>query len=158
MKFTVGILVLLLLVSCQKKSDKKYEQLEKMGWLIGNWENNMPKGTLKESWTKENDSTFSAKSYFIKGQDTLHNEAISITQKNDVITYSSKILGENNDKFVDFKLISANEKVCVFENPTHDYPQKIIYKKTENNSLIITIAGKQQGKFSTENYKMIKKY
>ncbi len=66
MKFTIKIVAFLLLVSCQSKSGKKYEQLEKINWLIGNWENKMPNGTLKEIWIKENDSTFSAKSYYYK--------------------------------------------------------------------------------------------
>ena len=101
MKFTIKIVAFLLLVSCQSKSGKKYEQLEKINWLIGNWENKMPNGTLKETWIKENDSTFSAKSYFIKEEDTLHNETILLTQKNDIITYSAKIVGENNDKSIE---------------------------------------------------------
>ena len=138
MKFTIKIVAFLLLVSCQSKSGKKYEQLEKINWLIGN------------------DSTFSAKSYFIKEEDTLHNETILLTQKNDIITYSAKIVGENNDKSIDFKLTSITENNCVFENPSHDYPQKIIYKKTSNNSLIATVSGIQQGKQSTENYSMNK--
>jgi len=116
----------------------------------------MPNGTLKETWIKENDSTFSAKSYFIKEEDTLHNETILLTQKNDIITYSAKIVGENNDKSIDFKLTSSTENNCVFENPSHDYPQKITYKKTNNNSLIATIFGIQQGKKSIENYLMKK--
>jgi len=156
MKFTIKIVAFLLLVSCQSKSGKKYEQLEKINWLIGNWENKMPNGTLKEIWIKENDSMFSAKSYYIKEEDTLHNETILLTQKNDVITYSAKIIGENNDKSIDFKLTSMTENNCVFENPSHDYPQKIMYKKASNNNLIATISGIQQGKQSTENYSMKK--
>jgi hypothetical protein len=156
MKITIRILAILLLVSCQKKSDNKYEQLGKMSWLLGSWENKIPNGTLKETWIKENDSTFSAKSYFIKEEDTLHNETILLTQKNDVITYSAKILGENNDKFVDFKLTSTNEKDCVFENPSHEYPQKIVYKKINSTNLVATISGIQQGKQCIDSYPMKK--
>lgn len=156
MKFTIRILAILLLVSCQKKSNNKYEQLGKMSWLLGNWEKKMPEGTLSETWIKENDSTFSAKSYFIKEEDTLHNETILLTQKNDIITYSAKILGENNDKFVDFKLTSTNEKDCVFENPSHDYPQKIVYKKVNSTNFVTTISGIQQGKQFIDSYPMKK--
>lgn len=79
-----------------------------------------------------------------------------LDQKNDIITYSAKIVGENNDKSIDFKLTSITENNCVFENPSHDYPQKIMYKKESNNNLIATVSGRQQGKQSTENYSMNK--
>jgi hypothetical protein len=166
MKFTNRIVVflvlicssvLLVLVSCQNKSENKYEQLGKMDWLTATWENKMPEGTLKEIWVKENDSTFSARSFFIKEEDTLHNETILLSQKNDVITYSAKIIGENNDKFIDFKLTTTNENSYTFENPSHDYPQKIMYKKVDNNNLVATISGIQGDKLCSDSYPMKRK-
>ncbi|WP_396174136.1 DUF6265 family protein [Flavobacterium sp.] len=158
MKNVIVIVVCVLFNSCQNKSEKNFEQLEKMNWLIGNWENKMDDGILSETWKKENDSTFSGESYFIiNKKDTVHSETIILRQIKDELIYSPTVKGQNNDESVDFKLSSESENTFVFENPKHDYPQKIVYKKVDENSLIATISGIQQGKQSTESYPMKKK-
>jgi hypothetical protein len=157
MKTLISLLSLLLVVSCQKKSAKTFDQLEKMNWLQGHWEQKLPKGLVIENWKKENDSTFSGETYFINTKDTVHFETIKLTQVKEELTYSSTIVGQNNDLPVDFKLTLAKENTFVFENPTNDYPQKISYKKLNVSQLVATISGKQQGKVSQESYTMSKK-
>jgi hypothetical protein len=157
MKKTIVLIGILALVSCQNKSDKQFDQLEKMNWLLGHWENTTPEGYLTETWTKTNDSTFSGQTYFIiNKKDTVHNESIVLTQVNDELIYRPTVKGQNNDEPVDFKLNSDIENAFSFENPKHDYPQKIVYKKTTENSLVATISGMQQGKQSSESYPMKK--
>jgi hypothetical protein len=149
---------ILMFISCQNKSEKKFDKLEKMNWLIGNWENEMPEGVLTETWTKENDSTFSGTTYFIiNKEDTVHSETIILKQLNDELVYRPTVKGQNNDEPVDFKLSSESENSFSFENPKHDYPQKIVYKKVNETNLVATISGMQQGKQSTESYPMKKK-
>lgn len=148
----------LILASCQDKSENKYEKLEKMTWLIGQWENKSPEGLLTETWTKDNDSTFSGQTYFIKNEkDTLHSESNVLTQTKEALIYRPTVKGQNNDQPVDFKLTSDLENSFTFENPKHDYPQKIVYKKLNDKSLVATISGIQQGKQSSESYPMKKK-
>jgi len=148
---------LLMFISCQNKSEKKFDKLEKMSWLLGNWENEMPEGVLTETWTKENDSTFSGTTYFIiNKKDTVHSESIILKQLNDELVYRPTVKGQNNDEPVDFKLSSESENSFSFENSKHDYPQKIVYKKVNETSLVATISGMQQGKQSSESYPMKK--
>ena len=149
---------LLMFISCQNKSEKKFDKLEKMNWLLGNWENEMPEGVLTEIWTKENDSTFSGTTYFIiNKKDTVHSEAIILKQLNYELIYRPTVKGQNNDEPIDFKLSSESENSFSFENPKHDYPQKIVYKKVNETNLVATISGIQQGKQSSESYPMKKK-
>ena len=157
MKIALRILSILLFFSCQNKSEKKFDKLEKLNWLIGNWEQKLPDGILKENWTKENDSIFSGDSYFINTKDTVHFESIKLFQKDEELMYSAKVVGQNNDEAVDFKLTSDIVNSFTFENPGHDYPQKITYKKVNETNLVATISGKQQGEQSTESYAMKKK-
>jgi hypothetical protein len=158
MKNVIVIVVCVLFNSCQNKSEKNFEQLEKMNWLIGNWENKMDDGILSETWKKENDSTFSGTTYFIiNKKDTVHSETILLTQLNDELIYRPTVKGQNDDKPIDFIMTSDSENTFVFENPKHNYPQKIVYKKVNENSLVATISGMQQGKQSTESYPMKRK-
>ena len=71
-----------------------------------------------------------------------------------MLTYTATIKGQNDDKAVAFNLTTATEKQLVFENGKHDYPKKISYTQISKDSLIAEISGMQQGKPSTEKYRM----
>jgi hypothetical protein len=149
-----------ILSSCKKSEtaeSNKYAEIEKAAWLIGTWENNSPEGNLSETWSKENDSVYNGQSYFIKKQDTLHSEQITLTQTGTELVYRPTVQGQNNNKPVDFKMTNSTDKQIVFENQAHDYPQKIVYNKITGDSLVATISGMQQGKPSSESYPMKKK-
>ncbi|PZO27202.1 MAG: hypothetical protein DCF13_12185 [Flavobacteriaceae bacterium] len=158
MKNVVILAVVVVFISCQNKSEKKFDELEKMSWLVGEWENTMPDGVLTETWTKANDSTFTGKTLFIRDKDTLHSEEIVLTQKGETLLYIPTVKGQNDNKPVEFKITESKiENEFAFENPKHDYPQKIVYKKVNETNLVATISGKQQGKSSSESYPMKKK-
>ncbi|KLT70204.1 MULTISPECIES: DUF6265 family protein [unclassified Flavobacterium] len=144
-------------VSCQKKATVEKDKIKVADWLIGNWENKNPDGVLTENWQKLNDSTFSAASYFIKGKDTIHFESIVLAQLGETLTYKATVKGQNDGKAVSFPSTISNEKQLVFENPKHDYPQKITYTKGANNTMTAEISGKLQGKLTTERFIMTKK-
>ncbi|WP_348813591.1 DUF6265 family protein [Flavobacterium maritimum] len=149
------LLLLSAIVSCKNDSNKN-EKINAAQWLIGTWENKSADGNLEEIWQKVNDSTFQGQSYYIKAEDTLHFETITLQQIGDELTYSAAVKGQNNDKSVPFKLSGEAGKKLVFENPKHDYPQKISYSQITADSLVAKISGVQQGKPSSEQFSMKK--
>ena len=151
------LMLLLAVVSCQKKESVEKDKIKIADWLIGNWENTSPDGVLTENWQKLNDSTFGASSYFIKGKDTLHFENIVLAQKGETLTYTATVKGQNDDKPVAFPSTAQSDKQLIFENQKHDYPQKITYTKGADNSLTAEISGKLDGKLTTERFIMVKK-
>lgn len=146
---------LVMLVSCKKES--LADKLNPAQWIIGNWEQKTEAGILTESWKRQNDSVFVGSTYFINESDTLHSETILLEQRADSITYSAKVKGQNNEKAIPFTLTTANTNSLVFENPAHDYPQKIEYQKSKSNGLQVTISGILRGKKSVEKYSFTKK-
>ena len=123
-----------------------------MDWLLGSWENKSELGYLQENWTKINDSIYQGSTYFIKEKDTLHNEQITLEQKEGKVRYVPTVKGQNNDQPVVFLLTSQTAKQFVFENPNHDYPKKIIYNMINSDSLVAVISGVQEGKASSESF------
>jgi hypothetical protein len=155
------LLLITILISCKKSDEDDSDKNEKVklktaNWLIGSWESKSTDGILSENWKKLNDSTYLGQAYFIKGNDTLHFETITLQQKGEELTYLTTILGQNNDDPISFALTEATEKQLIFENTTHDYPQKISYNHISKDSLVTEISGLQQGKLSDEQYTMIK--
>jgi hypothetical protein len=143
--------------SCKKTADTTSRQIIKAEWLIGSWENNNDMGNLSENWEKINDSVFHGTSHFIKGKDTLFSESVELTQKGADLMYSPQVKGQNNDLPVTFKMTSATANELTFENPAHDFPQKITYKRITKDSIVAEISGMQQGKPASETYPMARK-
>jgi hypothetical protein len=152
---TTLLLVFVALASCNNNANKN-EKIKASQWLLGKWTQQSEQGILEETWASVNDSTFEGTSYFIKGKDTLHNETIVLQQNGPHFIYKATIKGQNNDQTIAFPLTSATDKNLVFENPKHDYPQKITYQLTNDSTLIAKISGIQAGKPSAETYTLKK--
>ncbi len=155
-KYLSVFILALCIASCQKKEEAKtYDSMQKAEWLLGEWQNNLPQGLLTETWTRENDSTFSARSYFVKtAGDTLHLEAITLAENASGVTYTPTVQGQNGNKPVTFRMTASDAASMTFENPQHDYPSKIVYRKISADSIVAEISGNQQGKPSSERYPM----
>lgn len=154
MKNTTACLLLLIAFTACNHKPEKTNKLAMAEWLIGTWENKTELGKLSESWEKTNDSVLIGHSYFIKAKDTLHFESIELKQRRDDLFYIPTVRGQNDDKPVEFVLTSSTPKQMTFANALHDYPQKIVYNQINNDSLVATISGVQQGKPSTKSYPM----
>lgn len=153
-KVILSLVILLSIVSCQKS--KVISKITAANWLLGQWENKSDDGNLLETWKKVNDSLFVGEAYFIKEKDTLHSEKIQLKQKGEDLFYIATVKGQNNDKPVTFKYNDTLQKLLVFENPKHDFPQKIMYSQITKDSIVIQISGMQQGKPSSERFSMKK--
>ncbi len=155
MRNTIFLLIVITFFSsCNHKGEN--EKIKSAQWLIGEWKNQSTEGTLNETWSKPNDSTLVAGSFFIKEKDTLHFENIALKEKEGELVYETTIKGQNNDKPISFPLLSETENELVFENLQNDYPQKIKYQRNSKTAITISISGKQSKKAVSEHFKMTK--
>jgi hypothetical protein len=154
------------LFSCNNANDQKtrnndektsaYSEIEKAGWLIGAWQNNSPEGSATEIWEKKNDSTFAGNSYFIVGVDTVSLETISLEQHGKELFYIPTVKVQNAGQPVKFKLTSITDKNLVFENPLHDFPQKISYTKISDSYLSAEISGIMEGNQKSQKFQFVR--
>ncbi len=164
MKITLNYLMTLTvclgLISCNNTDNTKsnenqklaYYKLKQASWLIGSWYNQSPDGILTESWEKKNDSSFIGKSCFLAGKDTLSFETLLLTQEGNDIFYIPTVKGQNNNEPITFALTSSSSTQMVFENPKHDFPQKITYSLINNDSMIAEISGMVEGKINAQTF------
>jgi hypothetical protein len=149
------IVIYLLSASCVTESRKPEKTgLNKLDWFIGSWTGVTSESTFTETWQKVNDTLFTGQSYFIKGSDTLSSETISLQQHDTSVFYVPLVEGQNDNKPVHFRLTFSDSVNAVFENPEHDFPQKIAYQLKENDSLIATISGSIEGKIRSIRFPM----
>jgi hypothetical protein len=128
--------------------------LEKLEWLLGTWKNRSENGDLYETWIKENDSVFLGKSLLIRGMDTIFTEIISLNASGNELNYIPTVSNQNNSQAVLFKLIKDTDRIFVFENLQHDFPQRIFYSNPSPDSLHAWIEGTVNGKSRKEDFFM----
>jgi sarcosine oxidase delta subunit len=128
--------------------------ITKANWIIGKWKNSSPQGVATEIWEKQNDSTFAGKSYFVAGKDTVSSETLVLKQTGNTLQYIPQVKNQNDGKAIVFNMTTANDSLLVFENPAHDFPQKISYTKITRDSLVAEISGNNKGKPEAQQFPM----
>lgn len=131
-----------------------YPLLEKASWLVGEWEINLDRGTAIEIWEKANDSVYAGRSFFISGKDTIPGETVNLEQTGDGLFYIPTVKDQNKGEAVRFTLTSSRDRELIFENPAHDFPQKISYAQISKDSLLAEVSGMIKGKLESEKYQM----
>ncbi|WP_146146702.1 DUF6265 family protein [Taibaiella chishuiensis] len=134
----------------------QHNGMNDLQWLAGIWENKTPRGSIYESWQKTNDSVMTGRSYRLKDGDTLVFEEIRIVSEQGQLFYIPVVKNQNGGQPVRFRLVSASDSGMVFENPQHDFPQRITYNRTGSDALVAAISGKVAGKERKQQFPMKK--
>jgi hypothetical protein len=129
-------------------------RIEKANWLIGEWQHNSGTEKVAEVWEKENDTVYLGRSYDLRNTDTVSSERIRLEEHGDRLFYIPIVKNQNMGEVVKFILASENGNQLVFENPQHDFPQKISYTLITKDSLFAEISGMYKGKQESEKYPM----
>lgn len=125
-----------------QESQKKV-QLKDLSWLEGTWKRKGRRGPVFEQWTKVSNFTFEGAGFRVSEGDTVFLEFLRLEQFGNEIFYTAKVA--HNKYPVPFNLVKVDEKVFKFENPQHDFPQRIIYKQKKDGSLHTRVEGSQNG-------------
>ncbi len=122
----------------------KRPAIEQLAWIAGGWENVHGARRTEEHWTAPAGQTMLGMSRAVAGEKTVSFEFLRIEARVDGIFYvahpGARCPG------TDFKLVRAEGQEAVFENPQHDFPQRIIYRKNPDGTMLARIEGPRGGK------------
>ena len=160
-KFFIFIAITSIFFSCNNSNtietkSNEFSAIENASWLMGEWQNTSSEGKLTETWEKLNDSTCAGKSFFVIGKDTVSSETIRLEQHGKTLLYIPTVKDQNNEQPISFFLTSSTTQQMIFENPKHDFPQIISYKRTSKTALIAEISGVVNGKKKSQSFPMQK--
>lgn len=110
-----------------------------IAWIAGDWQT-APSGRrqIEEHWTQVAGASMMGMSRTVAGEKTVEFEYLRIEERAEGIFYVAHPKGRCPG--TDFKLTHASATEAVFENPQHDFPKRIIYRKGED-SLTASIDG-----------------
>lgn len=120
--------------------------LSDLTWLEGKWVGITPEGTtFFEKWKLLEGNLLDGEGGEISGSDTIFSEKLKIEQRGEDIFYVPNV--KENGGPIDFKFTGYKQDSVVFENPQHDFPQRVVYFRLPNNKLYACIDGLKAGKY-----------
>ena len=143
---TTGLLVWMLALGTAGES------VDSLQFLSGCWEGRLGKLVLEEQWNAPAGGMMMGMSRNLKDGKAVFSEFMRIETKGADIFYVARI-GDTRQSPTPFKLVRLEGKHVVFENPEHDFPQRIIYRAAEGG-LFARIEGKEKGVDRGEDYAM----
>lgn len=125
------------------------EDAAKLSWMAGCWETRPAPGlSIEEQWMKPAGGLLLGMGRTVRGGRTVFTEFLRIGPVNGKLTYTARI---GTKGVTDFLLLRLSETEVVFENPTHDFPQRIVYRKS-GDGLSARIEGIDKGKERSEEF------
>ena len=120
-------------------------KLSDLGWLAGCWEMNDQKRGMQitEMWMKPTGDAMIGAGRTLKAGKLADFEFLRIIETVDGLAYVSRPSGNKDD--TSFPLRSSAANSVIFENPAHDFPQRILYNR-DGAKLTARIEGTVNGK------------
>ena len=135
-----------LLSSLMVSGQEKKSGLENAVWIAGCWQQGEGPDTqlYQEQWMKPAAGAMIGMSRNVAKGKLREWEFLMIKENADGnVYYVAKPSGQPE---ASFKLIKSTATESVFENPEHDFPQRIIYRLQSDGSLFARIEGVSKGK------------
>ena len=138
-------------ICSQTQSTNATHSISDLSWMTGDWQT--PAGgrvQIDEHWTQSAGGSMLGMSRTVAGDKTVEFEYLRIEQREDGIYYVAH--PKARCPGTDFKLTRLSSSEAVFENPQHDFPTRIIYRRNADGSLLAAIEGTRNGQTTRVEY------
>jgi hypothetical protein len=137
-----GCLAIVLALAAGGADHASPTEIESAGWLQGCWEMVFPGGTVEEMWMPPRGGTMMGLGRTVRGDSLDEYELLLLRETDGALAYEAHPSGQGTAVFLSR---SVGEGTILFENPEHDYPQRIGYERRGADSLIAWIEGTRNG-------------
>jgi hypothetical protein len=134
---TIDVMSLALAVSLQRPAPAASD----VGWIAGCWELTRGARHVTETWMGPEGGTLMGMSRTVANGKTLESEFMLIREAATGLEYVAKPSGQPEAVFT---AIRASQSEVVFENPAHDFPTRIQYKR-DGEGLLAAVEGPANG-------------
>ena len=116
------------------------QDLSQFEFMLGTWGAEFPDGAYYESWVKESDTKFTGTAYKVMGGDSTITETLSLEILDDGyyqgIYYIALPVLQDTTYFL---YVAGSNEDAEFQNPEHDFPQRIAYRKVDADRLYVLV-------------------
>ena len=135
------------------KGTLQAEHTLKIDALLGEWQDQLDStGTMfHEQWEKGMDGSYVGLGFVLSGKDTVFIEQLAILTSDSGTYYAATTRAQNEGATIHFKMVHDQDSM-VFANPTHDFPQRIVYAPGDADDWNVSVSGISKGKFAVDRY------
>jgi hypothetical protein len=114
--------------------------LDAVTWLIGSWQAESGATTITETWVVASPITLEGRGVTrAKADGTVRDaEDLRLVAMGDGVFYVAKVA--HNERPVAFRLTACSEGTLVFENPAHDFPRRLEYRRVDATRLAVHVS------------------
>jgi len=143
---TVGVLA-----AAPSRASAPTDGIATLAWLAGCWEQRTGARVTQEQWMAPAGGVMLGLNRTVVGDTTRAWEYLAIEERDGRLVYTAKPSGQAETSFTS-ALVS--DTLVRFENPAHDFPQRIIYQRIGNDSLLARIEGPRGGEIQGIDFPM----
>jgi len=118
-------------------------RLERIAWLQGCWQAQSPTRVIEENWMAPRGGAMLGVGRTVRGDSLAEYELIVLRESEAGLAYEAHPSGQ---AVATFTAREASDSVVVFSDPTHDFPQRVGYRRVGADSLVAWIEGERGGR------------
>ena len=142
---TRRLAIALLLACCRAATASAADcaSLYQADWVLGDW---VTADGATESWLRLGPRTFEG-----AGASGSDRETLRLVEMSGRVYYIAKIA--HNELPVAFALVDCDDARLVFENPAHDFPRRLEYRRTAADAMTVTVGDGRERSFEVSFHK-----
>ena len=116
--------------------------IQHVAWLQGCWEDRSPERTIEEQWMAPRGANMIGMGRTVRGDDLVDFELVVLREQDGALAYEAHPAGQRSAVFI---ARTVSDLTVVFENPQHDFPQRIGYQRNGPDALLAWVEGTDKG-------------
>ena len=120
-----------------------------VGWMAGCWEQSAGARLIEEQWMRPRAGLMLGVSRTVVGDSLREYEQVALFERGGHLIYAATPARQPPAEFTS---IAVSDSAVTFENPTHDFPQRVIYRRRGADSLLARVEGMRGGQLRGSDY------
>jgi Domain of unknown function (DUF6265) len=114
-----------------------------VAWMHGCWESASPQRIVEEQWTAPRAGSMLGVGRTSRGERLVEYEFVLLQEHEGRLAYEAHPSGQPSAVFTSSTI---SDTMAVFENPEHDFPQRVGYRKEGPDAMVAWVEGTENGK------------
>ena len=120
-----------------------------VGWMAGCWELAAGPRLIEEQWMRPRGGLMLGASRTVAGDSLREYEQVALFERGGRLVYAA---APARQAPAEFESIAVSDSLVIFENPAHDFPQRIIYRRRGADSLLARVEGMRGGQLRGSDF------
>jgi hypothetical protein len=148
-RFVILLAAVLVLLGPSAGRAQDAPTVAQVGWIAGCWEQSVGARLIEEQWMRPRAGLMLGVSRTVVGDSLREYEQVALFERGGHLVYAATPARQAPAEFAS---IAVSDSAVTFENPTHDFPQRIIYRRRGADSLLARVEGMHGGQLRGSDF------